>query len=204
MKTLKVRLYLRVQLSDRRNAFVDPVWNGNRTLRASYALIGGLPEHHPEGTYYLRFLRSGKRVWQPLGPDPDVAVVVLRNTELDLRPLGLGRPVVGVLGDSQAQNVTSAVLLNDAVQTYLQEVRQFRAPKTVAACEQMLNLFSSRLLKRTLDSITRKDLIDHMVALRADGLGDRTIYNHVMRVGTCLITSLRLAGSVTCAVSEIQ
>lgn len=29
-------------------------------------------------------------------------------------------------------------------------------------------------------------MLDHMVALKADGLGDRTIYNHIARIGTLL------------------
>jgi len=69
VKTPKVRLYIRVRRSDGRDSFVDPTWNRNRTLRVGYALIDGQPEHHPEGIYYLRFLRSGKRVWEAVGSD---------------------------------------------------------------------------------------------------------------------------------------
>jgi integrase/recombinase XerD len=91
VKTPKVRLYIRVRLPDGCDAFVDPVWNRNRTLRAGYALIDGHPESHPEGSYYLRFLRDGKRVWQPVGPDADAAIVALRNQEHDLQSIALGR-----------------------------------------------------------------------------------------------------------------
>jgi hypothetical protein len=72
VKTPKVRLYIRVRLSDGRDAFVDPAWNRNLTLRAGYALIDGQPEHHIEGIYYLRFLNDGKRVWKAVGSDADV------------------------------------------------------------------------------------------------------------------------------------
>ena len=68
MRSPKVRLYIRVRLRDGRYAYRDPIWNRNRTLRAGYALIGGQPEVHPEGIYYLRFLRGEKRVWRAVGP----------------------------------------------------------------------------------------------------------------------------------------
>jgi len=78
-KTPKVRLYIRIRRSNGTDAFVDPAWNRNRTLREGYALIEGELEHHREGVYYLRFLRNGKRIWERIGQDADVAVVALRN-----------------------------------------------------------------------------------------------------------------------------
>jgi hypothetical protein len=62
VKTPKVRLYIRVRLKHGHYSFLQPVWNRNYTLRASYALVAGKPEYHPEGGYYLRFLRNGKRI----------------------------------------------------------------------------------------------------------------------------------------------
>jgi len=62
VRSPKVRLYIRVRRRDGRYVYRDPVWNRNRTLRAGYTLVGGQPEVHPEGIYYLRFLRGKKRV----------------------------------------------------------------------------------------------------------------------------------------------
>jgi hypothetical protein len=90
-KTPKVRLYIRIRRSNGTDAFVDPAWNRNRTLREGYALIEGELEHHPKGVYYLRFLRYGKRIWERIGQDADAAVVALRNTEHDLQSMVLGR-----------------------------------------------------------------------------------------------------------------
>jgi len=49
MRTLKVRLYIRVRLRDGHYAYLDPVWNKNHTLRAGYALVKGKAESHGEG-----------------------------------------------------------------------------------------------------------------------------------------------------------
>lgn len=143
MKTPKVRLYIRVRLPDGRDSFLDPVWNRNRTLRTGYALVSGAPEHHPEGIYYLRFLRNGKRVWEAVGADADAAIAVLRNKEHDLQSISLGRSAPQVNPEPQDPPPSTAVStsLEDAIKAYLDEVRRFRSAKTIAACQHMLTLF---------------------------------------------------------------
>lgn len=188
MKTPKVRLYVRIRRADGRDAYADPVWNRNRTLRAGYTLINGQQEHHPEACYYLRYLRSGKRVWQSVGSDPDAAIVKLRNTQHDLEALSLGRTAdlaVSAVVVPGADQETSCSLA-EACHTYLQEVRQFRAPKTIAGCENMLRRFLARFPNRRVDEVTRKDLLAHMAALKGEGLGDRSVANHIARINTLL------------------
>jgi len=82
--------------------------------------------------------------------------------------------------------VSAKLLLSDAVDVYLAEVRRFRSSKTIAACQRMLTLFSSQFPGKVVAAVTREDLLDHMSALKALGLADRTIHNHVMRIGTFL------------------
>jgi integrase/recombinase XerD len=166
---------------------VDPAWNRNRTLRARYALLDGQPEHHPEGVYYLRFLRDGNRVWEAVGSDVDTAVVSLRNTEHDLQAISLGRNALSsAVVSASAVEPDAAISLEEATQAYLEEVRRFRSSKTISACENMLGRFSAGLPGKVIREISRKDLLDHMVALKEEGLGDRTIFNHVCRINTLL------------------
>jgi integrase/recombinase XerD len=190
VKTPKVRLYIRIGRSDETDAFVDPAWNRNRTLREGYALIDGQSEHHVEGVYYLRFLRDGKRVWQAVGSDANNAIVALRNTEHDLQSIALGRsvPTSSVVSTSVEQP-QAVISLNAAIQEYLDEVRRFRSPKTIAACENMLSRFSAGLPGKLIKDITRKNLLDHMSTLKEEGLGDRTIFNHINRINTLLKTT---------------
>jgi integrase/recombinase XerD len=171
VRSPKVRLYIRVRLHDGRDAFVDPIWNRNRTLRGGYGLIKGQPEHHPEGSYYLRFLRDGKRVWQPVGSAGDAAVAALHNTQRNLQSVALGRSVPVADAVPPVSVPESSVSLKNAIQLYLEEVRRFRSPKTIAACEHMLNLFGSKFPGRNIKEITRKDLLDHMSFLKEKGLG---------------------------------
>lgn len=70
-----------------------------------------------EGCYYLRFLRKGKRIWQSVGTDADVAVVSLRNAEHELEGISLGRSA-----SNPSVRRKSAVSLDDAIKSYLAEV----------------------------------------------------------------------------------
>jgi integrase/recombinase XerD len=199
VRTFKVRLYIRVHLPDGRHSFLEPAWNRNHTLRAGYALVGGRSEHYPGATYYLRFLRGDKRVWKRVGRDPDRALAALRNTEHDLHGAALGR---GIQNGSQSvkspepeplpkSEASLKILpretpLDEAIAAYMSEVRRFRSPKTIAACDHILTLFGSRYPKKSIQAITREDLLGHMSELQNCGLGQRTIHNHLARIGTLL------------------
>jgi len=191
VKSPKVRLYIRIRRPDGRTSFLDRVWNRNRTLRQSYALDGDQPKYHPTGCYYLRFRRGGKSVWESIAPDGDAAVVALRNKQHDLECMALGRNAdLLIAGPTSSLNIEvsplPSVSLASAISVYLDEIQRFRSPKTLAACTQMLESFQKRLPGKLIKDITRKDLLDHMTALKGTGKGDRTVYNHIMRIVTFL------------------
>jgi integrase len=153
--------------------------------------VDGQPECHPDGCDYLRYLCQHKRVWESIGADADAAVVALRNKEHDLQSIVLGRPAAKPIAPPEdsfcaATPTAPSRSLEDAIAEYLDEVRRFRSPKTIAACEHMLRLFQLDLPGKCLEDITRKDLLDHMSSLKQKGLSDRTVFNHIMRVGTLL------------------
>ena len=198
MRAFRVRLYIRVRLPDGRHSFLEPAWNRNHTLRVGHALVAGKPEHYPGATYYLRFLRNGKRVWQAVGRDPDRVLATLRNTEHDLHGAALGRRTESgsrslespePLPKSEASLqilVPRETPLAEAIAAYLSEVRRFRSPKTIAACEHILTLFGAEYPNKSIQAITREDLLGHMSELQKRGLGQRTIHNHIARIGTLL------------------
>lgn len=177
MRTPTVRLYIRIRRADGSYAYADPAWNRNRTLRAGYALVSGNPESHPEASYYLRFLSGKKRVWQSVGTEPDAALAALRNKEHDLQAIALGRSAPEPASEEKA-NLTVA----EGAAKYLADIRRFRSVKTIAACERIVGLFVEAFGVRSLASLRRDDLLDHMSALCQKGLAPRTVYNHVMRI----------------------
>jgi hypothetical protein len=80
----------------------------------------------------------------------------------------------------------TGITLDEAIISYLKEVRCFRSPKTITAAVDMLQLFGAGFSGRFILSICRADLLEHMTALKARRMCDRTIYNHIMRIGTLL------------------
>jgi integrase/recombinase XerD len=201
MKTPKVRLYVRVRLFDGRHSFVDPSWNKNRTLRQGYALVAGQAEHHPEGIYYLRFLRDDKRVWQPVGPQADEAQAAMANTVLDLQLIASGRTVPDLTSKAKGEFRASPedqsrtepqtaekdrLSLDDAIKAYLSEVFKYKSKRTFAACNNILTQFGLRCDKKYIGSVERADLLGHISALTAKGLSKRTVYNHIARINTLL------------------
>ena len=185
MRSPKVRLYIRVRLSDGRYRYADPVWNRNRTLRAGYALVGGQPEAHPEGVYYVRFLRGSKRVWRAIGADADAAVVAVQNLEHDLQSISLGRSATDS-STSPTPGTPAGVSLDTAIDTYVSQLRLFRAPKTVREAKRILELLGAQLPGAAIQAVTREDLLRHMASLQDQGLGLRTISNHITRIGALL------------------
>ncbi len=172
MRKPKVRLYIRVRLPDGRDAFLDPVWNKNRTLRASYALVEGQPEHHSESTYYLRFLRGGKpclAAGRPgsgcsdhrpaqYGTRPSVDCLGTPNSDASYKPES-----ANCFGPHHVQTRPSFVDLSEKChQVLLRGDRGFRSPKPIAACEHMLNLFESRFPGKAIKDVAREDLLEHM------------------------------------------
>lgn len=64
-KVPKPQLYYRVRLPDGSYPYLKPASTTTGRIRPDYALIGGKPAHLPDGTYYLRLVVNGKRVWEP-------------------------------------------------------------------------------------------------------------------------------------------
>jgi hypothetical protein len=90
MSAPTVRLKIRVKLPNGSRAYVDPVFSPNNKLKPHYGLIDGRPQHHPEGVYHLRYVKGGKRVWEPVGNDPQVALTAQLRVEHRLQTVALG------------------------------------------------------------------------------------------------------------------
>lgn len=187
MKAPKVRVYIRIRRPDGVDAYADPAWNRNRSLRGGYAVRGGRQEYHPEGIYYLRYARCGKRVWDSVGKDPDLALTALRNVEHSLTSIALGRAAFeNRPGIEVPAPVLDQTTLEAGIATYMAEIRVFKAPKTISACDHVLAEFAKTCKGKLLQQVTCVDLLNHMSALKAHGLGDRSLFNHVSRINTFL------------------
>ena len=78
---MKVKLHVRIKTQAGRWKYCPPVFTANKKLWASYALVNGKPEEHPEAIFALRFNDPGKRVWEHVGADPAKALTAKLHRE---------------------------------------------------------------------------------------------------------------------------
>jgi hypothetical protein len=53
---------------------IDPHPAAKGKLKPLFAFVDGKPEYHPEGVYFLRYAREGKRIWEHAGKDWQLAL----------------------------------------------------------------------------------------------------------------------------------
>jgi integrase/recombinase XerD len=177
---VKVRLYIRVRLANGKRQYADPVFAANGKLKPSYAVVNGNPEHHPEGVYYLRYLKHGKRVWENVGTDDPSAMTSRLKRERILAAQASGVEIP----DEMEAGSTNGRDLNETNSEYLGEVKSGKSHKTHLAYSVTLREFVSACKSATLEELDRADVLAFIVALRERGIAPRTIANRVTYLKT--------------------
>jgi integrase/recombinase XerD len=127
-KNLRVRIKMRVKLANGSRAYVDPVFASNGTLKPFVALVGGKPTHHPEAVYHLRYVRRGKRVWEPVGKEPQLALSAKMRTEHRLQTIAMGLTEP----DSAPLKAKGKTELDAAIKEYLSDIAAAKSKTTLA------------------------------------------------------------------------
>jgi integrase/recombinase XerD len=135
------------------------VWSKNRLLKPHWVLIGGQEQEHPEGYYSLEWRENGRRVRQGVGNDPVSAMNALRKKEALIKARALGIVV-------QEPDGQGGVLLVDAINSYLQEIKEQRKKKTHVAYKTALEYFKQSCHKQYLRDVDRKDILHYATFLR--------------------------------------
>jgi integrase/recombinase XerD len=164
---MKVRMKIRVRLVDGTYPFLDSVLSGNGKLKSLYAIVDGKAEHHPEGTYFLRHAKGGKRVWERVGNDPQ-AITTQRKRERGEQP-----------SHDDVKTDEGKLNLAACIDEYLVEVKQANAKRTHLAYSLTLNSFAKSTTKKHLDDIDRKDILAFVQSLRDAKCAPRTIANRL-------------------------
>jgi hypothetical protein len=74
MRKPKARLYIRFCMPDgKQSAYCPVLYDSKSRIRSFWCLVKGVPEHHPEATYYKRLKREGKWGWESVGNDASTA-----------------------------------------------------------------------------------------------------------------------------------
>ncbi|MGZ4824796.1 MAG: tyrosine-type recombinase/integrase, partial [Terriglobales bacterium] len=166
----------------------NPVYAANRRLKPLHAVVNGNPEHHPEGVYNLRYLDGKRRVWEPVGNDPNAALAAKLRREHIVRAKDMGILVV-----DERKKDDARVTLADAIEKFLVRVRLHRSHKTQKEFVYMLSQFAQVCAKTYLDQVIGDDLLHFAFRLRELGLADRTVANRVARI-ECFLRANGITG----------
>lgn len=123
---MRARLYIRVRLKDGHHPFLEPAYSADAKIKPFYAVVNGEPEHHPESVYYVRYVRRGKRVWEPVGTDTASAAIALRKRNAILTAEEANVEVVA----NDHQETSSGRSIAAAINEYLDEVKAAKSRKT--------------------------------------------------------------------------
>jgi hypothetical protein len=96
---------------------------GNGRVKPDMVLTNGKPERHREGSYYLEWRNGSKRICLSVGKDAAAADAQRQRKEYDLRaPI---HNVQVVVPEKNGHRSLAA-----AVETYLEEIKLTKKPKT--------------------------------------------------------------------------
>ncbi len=74
-KKSKTKLYLRFRTPEgKQSPYFPAAWDSKKRVRPHWCVVKGVPEHHPEASYHLRYKKDGKWVWEGVGSDTNVAL----------------------------------------------------------------------------------------------------------------------------------
>lgn len=187
---VKVRLYIRPSLPDGNRPFLDPVFTANHKLSCGVGVLNGRKQKFEKFVYYLRYLTNGKRVWEPVGGDPALALEERRRTENRLEGIALGnlkadesepkltplsKPTIDPEAEaalepaSRSEPKTERKLLSAAIEKYLEGKRDAgKKKKTMSAYTTALQYFQESCTKTYVEEIERVDVLRFHRYLRDD------------------------------------
>jgi hypothetical protein len=196
---MTVRLKIRVKRADGARPYENPVYSPNGKLKPLFADIDGKAVHHPEGVYYLRYLKAGKRIWERVGNDPQHALTAKLKVEHMMQGVGLGMTAPEL--SSPALQKTN---LPETVAEYLSDAASGKSNKTYLAYSRTLNTFLKVCSKQYVEEVNRRDVLNFIALLRDAGNGPRTVrpelsgvYPPVTKLAYSGVSSLRLQSVAT-------
>lgn len=182
MKSPKVHLYIRVCLADGSRPYLKPAYTPKGRIRPQFAVVNGVAEHHREGIYQLRYSSGGKRIWEPAGSDATLAQTKCQTKERHLSAIAAGIPLAPVHEPQAREAKAAKTALATLVATYLGEIERHKSTRTWQAYSKTLNDFLKVCTKAEVAKIDRRDILNFVDFLRANGNSGRTLFNRVSYV----------------------
>jgi hypothetical protein len=174
----KVSIYLRSG-----NHYYHPVEAANGKFRPLAAMVSGVAQKLSNGIYCLRYQQDGRRKWEPVGRDPQLAL-----TKKAQREARLAGEAVGMLQPGAEPSLPGAppvvTALIVAAAEYIQETKDHKSHKTYLAYKQAVDSFLAGSEAASLNQVTRHQIMVWMSRMKAEPLEPRTIHNRVVNLKT--------------------
>ena len=119
----KASIYLRSGAS-----YYQPIFAANGKLRPGFATVNGVPQHVRDGIYSLRYQLHGKRKWDPVGADAQLALTKKIQRERILAAQAAG----GLVTDQVAEitKPSESTSLEAQLSEYLKEIKDHKSRQT--------------------------------------------------------------------------
>ena len=182
---MKARLYIRPVLQDGSCPFADPVFAANHKLKNGWAIIDGQPQRFRKYSYYLRYVREGKRVWEGVGADPQVALAArARVTGMLMARMSptASEPAPAALPPELRQVKPAPPArrpFGEARDKYIAEMHDHKAHKTHLAYKLTLARFERATGCQYLDQMTRDAVLAYVKWEADQGNAPRTCHTRV-------------------------
>ena len=158
-----------------------------RLLDRSYQKVNPKAKTQPEGTFHLRYLQNGKRIWRAIpGNDLNLAMACQKRQEAALLTATPMQP---------RPEVESRLTVDEAIAVYLDDMYDTKASKTHGGSKRTLARFRQSCRREFLEDITESDLQNFVRFLRTEDLSNRTIFNVFQGVNSFLRVHKILLGT---------
>jgi hypothetical protein len=146
-----------------------------------HVLIDGVPKSHPEGKYFIEWREGGIRRRKSVGTIPSevLAEAQRQRALLDAKAAGIE------VAAPNSRPATRQLLVSDAVDRYLRDVKMNKSGSTFSHYSHCLGLFKQSLTKATVDAIDRDDIMDFQAYLYKLGLSARTVKHKFILLKIC-------------------
>jgi integrase len=160
--------------------FCPVVLAANGRIKPDTVLVNGIPEKHPEGSYYIEWYEGERRVRLSVGKDAADASARRQQKEAELNAVNNGVAVVHETGEGRRSLV-------GAIAGYLADVKLTHKPRSYSAYKTALDQFCESCHKLYLEEVDRHDLLKFGAFLRDQKEhAPRTVYNKFEHVMTFL------------------
>jgi integrase/recombinase XerD len=149
-----------------------------RLLDRSYQKVNPKAKTQPEGTFHLRYLQNGKRIWRAIpGNDLNLAMACQKRQEAALLTATPMQP---------RPEVESRLTVDESTALYLSDMYDSKSPKTWGGSKRTLARFRKSCRREFLEDVTESDLQNFVRFLRTENLSNRTIFNVFQGVNSFL------------------